>query len=41
MLFRSVSCLEQQDQAKFENKRGMDNFESILKMAGGIDRGYL
>ncbi|KAI9099745.1 pyruvate kinase [Phlyctochytrium arcticum] len=29
--------------AKIENKRGMDNFESILKMADGIviDRGYL
>ncbi|KAI9340415.1 pyruvate kinase [Zopfochytrium polystomum] len=29
--------------AKVENKRGMDNFESILKLADGvvIDRGYL
>ncbi|KAJ2999713.1 hypothetical protein HDV02_001956 [Globomyces sp. JEL0801] len=29
--------------AKIENKKGMDNFESILKMADGIiiDRGYL
>jgi pyruvate kinase len=29
--------------AKIENKRGMDNFESILRMADGIvlDRGYL
>ena len=29
--------------AKIENKRGMDNYESILKMADGVvlDRGYL
>jgi pyruvate kinase len=29
--------------AKIENKRGMDNFESILKMTDGVvfDRGYL
>lgn len=29
--------------AKIENKRGMDNFESILRMSDGIvlDRGYL
>ena len=29
--------------AKIENKHGMDNYDSILKMADGIviDRGYL
>lgn len=29
--------------AKIENKRGMDNFDSLLKLADGIviDRGYL